>query len=76
MTFSQEGSQLPSYGTPSLELTSHGRQDPKYQHALAEKDRAVEIVSAALHNTGNIIRTWVQHFDQKFVPRHVEKQAL
>eukprot|EP00438_Fugacium_kawagutii_P018562 Skav215124 [mRNA] locus=scaffold1893:383804:399735:- [translate_table: standard] len=50
-------------------------QDPKYQHALQERDRAVEIVSAALHSTGNIIRTWVQHFDQKFVPgRNQERQ--
>lgn len=42
------------------------RQDPKYQHALQERDRAVEIVRAALHSTPNVIRTWVQHFDHKF----------
>lgn len=41
-------------------------QDPKYQNALKERDRAVETVKFALQRTGNIIRTWVEHFDRKF----------
>ena len=42
-------------------------QDPKFLHALQEREKAVEIVKEALHNTGNVLRTWVQHFDRKFV---------
>ena len=34
---------------------------------LARARKAVEIVKEALHNTGNVLRTWVQHFDRKFV---------
>eukprot|EP00434_Breviolum_minutum_P037664 symbB.v1.2.033405.t1/scaffold4146.1/size43890/3 len=42
-------------------------KDPKFLHALQEREKAVEIMKEALHNTGNVLRTWVQHFDRKFV---------
>lgn len=51
---------------PRIRKGINPAQDPKYQHALQERDRAVEIVRAALHITPNVIRTWVQHFDHKF----------
>jgi len=55
-----------------VNLSSDGMQtgasikDPKFLHALQEREKAVEIVKEALHNTGNVLRTWVQHFDRKF----------
>lgn len=51
---------------PRIRKGINPAQDPKYQHALQERDRAVEIVRAALRITPNVIRTWVQHFDHKF----------
>lgn len=41
-------------------------QDPKYQNALKERDRAMGVVRQALQATGNVIRTWVEHFDRNY----------
>ena len=40
--------------------------DPKYQHALKEREKAMQLVREALQATGNVIRTWVEHFDRNY----------
>lgn len=49
--------------------SGRGKPDPKHQHALKERDKALETLKSLLESEGNILRAWVQYFD-----RHYERQ--
>lgn len=46
--------------------SGRGKPDPKHQHALKERDKALETLKSLLESEGNILRAWVQYFDRHY----------